>query len=169
MKYFLILSFSFFASTLFAHEGPPFPILVDHKFGEYKLSVWADPDTENGTFTFYPEGENLKKDDLYFEIKAHPQGRPEPILKSTALIPTEDKGRYSYTATLPFPTNETWDIIVVVKNKQNGDTLTSTTVPVEVTPPGPNKTEFVVYTLPFLLVAFIWVKVMIHKRRKKTP
>lgn len=158
-----------FTHTLFAHEGPPFPVLVDHKFGEMKLSVWADPDTENGTFTLYPEGPNLKKDDLYFEIKANPENQSGPILKSTALQAVEDKGRYSYTATLPFPTNGNWAVIVIVKNKQNGDTLTSATMTVEVTPPGPNKSEFVLYMLPFLVVAAIWLKVILRKRRKKTP
>ncbi len=168
MNIFLTLFFLLITNLTFAHEGPPFPILVDHPFGKYKLSVWADPDTENGTFTFYPEGAGLTKDELFFEIKAQPQKSAGPILKSTALKALEDKGRYSYTATLPFPTNEIWDVIVVVKNKQNGNTLTSATVSVEVTPPGPNKTEFVIYTLPFLAVAFIWVRFMMRKRRKKT-
>lgn len=167
-----LLSFIIFLlSSLFcvsAHEGPPFPIIVDHAFADFKLSVWADPDTENGTFTFYPEGKALKKDDLFFEIKAHPKDQEGPILKSTSLQAVEDKGRYSYNATLPFPTNGLWDVVVVVKNKQNGDTLTTATATIEVTPPGPNKGEFVLYMLPFLVVAAIWLKVIIRKRRKKT-
>lgn len=167
MKKIILLLTCFLSTTVLAHEGPPFPIVVDHIFGELKVSVWADPDTENGTFTFYPEGPNLKKDDLYFEIKANPKDQTGPILKSTALQAIEDKGRYSYTATLPFPTNGVWDVIIVVKNKQNGSVLTSTSVPVEVTPPGPNKSEFVLYMLPFLVVAAIWVRIVLYKRRKK--
>ncbi|MBO0721927.1 MAG: hypothetical protein J2P41_13975, partial [Blastocatellia bacterium] len=33
-----------------AHEGPPFPIIVDKNIGPCVLSVWADPDVGIGTF-----------------------------------------------------------------------------------------------------------------------
>src|SRR5688572_12373430 len=33
-----------------AHEGPPYPIIVDKAAGPCMLSVWADPDVGTGTF-----------------------------------------------------------------------------------------------------------------------
>ncbi|HEX8293582.1 MAG TPA: hypothetical protein VF570_17600, partial [Pyrinomonadaceae bacterium] len=33
-----------------AHEGPPYPILVDKNLGPSVASVWADPDVGTGTF-----------------------------------------------------------------------------------------------------------------------
>src|SRR5690606_31855498 len=33
-----------------AHEGPPFPIIVDERVGPYVVSVWTDPDIGIGTF-----------------------------------------------------------------------------------------------------------------------
>ena len=45
-----------------AHEGPPFPIIVDRKAGPYVASVWTDPDLGTGTFFVIlepPEGRNL--------------------------------------------------------------------------------------------------------------
>ncbi|HEX2163472.1 MAG TPA: hypothetical protein VHM02_05945, partial [Thermoanaerobaculia bacterium] len=33
-----------------AHEGPPYPIVVDRPAGPVLLSVWADPDVGTGTF-----------------------------------------------------------------------------------------------------------------------
>ena len=33
-----------------AHEGPPFPIIVDEPLGPYVVSVWTDPDIGTGTF-----------------------------------------------------------------------------------------------------------------------
>lgn len=171
----LILLIAFLLSSFsFAHEGPPFPILVDHVFGNSKISVWADPDTENGTFLIYPESQESQDskdskdspESLIFEVKATPKDQAEPILKSTALTSQIENGKASYTATLPFPTEGLWDVTIQVKNKQNGDILTSATIPVEVTPPGPSKTEFAVYLVPFLLIGAIWIRVILYKRKK---
>ena len=33
-----------------AHDGPPFPILIDRVAGPYQLSIWTDPDaTDDGS------------------------------------------------------------------------------------------------------------------------
>jgi hypothetical protein len=33
-----------------AHDGPPFPIVSDHRAGAYQIDVWTDPDaTDDGT------------------------------------------------------------------------------------------------------------------------
>ncbi len=165
MKNFFLLSAFLFSFAIYAHEGPPFPILVDHTFGDSKLSVWADPDTENGTFLFYPEGAT-SHETLLFEIKATPKDKNEPILKSTALSAQLEQGKHSYSATLPFPTEGFWNVTIQVKNKQNGDILTNVTIPVEVTPPGPSKTEFAVYLVPFVLIGAIWIRVILFKRKK---
>src|SRR5262245_37964467 len=34
-----------------AHEGPPFPLVVDQKVDRYVLSIWTDPDV--GTALFF--------------------------------------------------------------------------------------------------------------------
>jgi hypothetical protein len=31
-----------------AHEGPPFPIVVDQRRGNHLVSIWADPDVGTG-------------------------------------------------------------------------------------------------------------------------
>src|SRR5690606_18304045 len=43
-----------------AHEGPPFPVLLDEPAGDVLVSVWADPDIGDATFYIIvetPEGE----------------------------------------------------------------------------------------------------------------
>ena len=50
------------AAPALAHEGPPFPILVDQRVGPYVASVWTDPDIGTGTFFVIlepPEGKEL--------------------------------------------------------------------------------------------------------------
>lgn len=38
------------ATTISAHDGPPFPILADHQVGRYSVSIWTDPDaTDDGS------------------------------------------------------------------------------------------------------------------------
>lgn len=166
MKKIILLTAFLLSSFSFAHEGPPFPILVDHAFGNSKISVWADPDTGSGTFLFYPEGTEHSQESLIYEVKATPKDQTEPILKSAALNAQTENGKTSYTATLPFPTEGWWDVTIHVKNKQNGDILTSAMIPVEVTPPGPSKTEFAVYLVPFVLIGAIWIRVILYKRKK---
>ncbi|MBC7711689.1 MAG: hypothetical protein H7177_00015 [Rhizobacter sp.] len=166
-KYFFLFSM-LVISEVFAHEGPPFPILVDQKFLTNKISVWTDPDTEKGTFLFYPEGENLKGDDFIYQIKATPTTGPKEILSALAMKGEQQNGRFTYTATIPFPRAMVWNVEILVKNKQNGDVLLDQTLPVEVTPPGPNRTEILVYLIPFLIIGGIWIKVVIHKRKKTT-
>ena len=170
MKKMFILFSLLVISEVFAHEGPPYPILVDQKFLTYKLSVWADPDTENGTFLFYPEGENLKSDNYIYEVKATPQMGSKEILKGTSLQSVDEKGKFTYTATIPFSSEGMWNVEIKVKNKQNGDILLNQTIAVSVTPPGPNPMETLIYMIPFVLLGLIWIKVVIHKRKKKpTP
>jgi hypothetical protein len=153
-------------SEVFAHEGPPYPILVDHKFLNHKVSVWTDPDTDKGTFLFYPEGQGINPDDYIYIIKATPkEGAPE-ILSAIALKGQEQNGKPTFTATIPFSRAMIWNIEIVVKNKQNGDILVNQTLPVEVTPPGPTSTETLVYLVPFLLVGGIWIKAVLNKRKK---
>ena len=38
------------APPALAHQGPPYPILVDRVMGPGVVSVWADPDVGTGTF-----------------------------------------------------------------------------------------------------------------------
>ncbi len=169
-NFFLFLISLLVISEVFAHEGPPYPILVDQKFLTYKLSVWADPDTEKGTFLFYPEGENLNPNDYLYEIKATPkEANPTEILSGISLRSVDGSGKFTFTATIPFTREMTWNVQILVKNKQNGDIVLDQVVPVEVTPPGPNRVETLIYLIPFLLVGGIWIKVVIHKRKKTQP
>ncbi|MBC7430152.1 MAG: hypothetical protein H7336_16180 [Bacteriovorax sp.] len=153
-------------SEVLAHEGPPYPILVDKKFSNYKISVWTDPDTDKGTFLFYPEGENLKSDDFIYQIKATPQSGAPEILSALAMKGEQQNGYFTYTATIPFPKAMLWNVRILIKNKQNNEVLLDQTLSVEVTTPGPNRTETLVYLMPFLLVGAIWIKVVMKKRKK---
>ncbi len=153
----------FLSMSIWAHEGPAFPILVDRKIANFKLSIWADPDTGQGTFSLYLEGE--KNPNLSIDLAASPVDDSGHTLKAAGQLVDEDQKRSTYKAILPFDRSLNWN--VEFKLKENGTLISSFSLPLEVTPPGPNKLEFAVYLLPFLLVGFIWIRVVIAKKSQQ--
>jgi hypothetical protein len=92
-----------------AHEGPPYPILVDKTLGPCVVSVWADPDVGTGTFFFIlePTPGGRLPDDVRVELGVRPtSGRlPEAVYTATR----EDlSGRVQYKAEVPFDAQELW-------------------------------------------------------------
>ncbi|MDD4975923.1 MAG: hypothetical protein PHY93_16320 [Bacteriovorax sp.] len=167
MKFVLTLLISIFISHsiffgVFAHEGPAYPISVDRPINGAKLSIWADPDTGKGTFMLFLEGE--KTSNFTINMVAFPVDDPIHILKTTAQLSNEGEKRSTYSAALPFDRSIIWNIEFSLK--QNGNTVSTFMLPLNVTPPGPNKLEFAVYFLPFLLLGFVWVRVVIAKRKR---
>lgn len=179
---FIIVFYIILTATVFAHEGPAYPILVDHKIIgltsnnlelESRLSLWADPDTGMGTFSFYLEANNFssflrKKDQLDINILTYPANDITHILKGIASLDQKNSGaeRLVYVAKIPFDLSTKWDFEISLS--QNGRLLSNIKIPVDVTPPGPNRLEFIIAFLPFLLVGLVWIKVVIYKRKKSS-
>jgi hypothetical protein len=157
---FILLLISF--SSAFAHEGPPYPILIDQKVFENRLSIWADPDVGEGTFQFFLEDGNLKE--LAFtaiEIRAVSPKGIEDKQTYQAKHSSDDK----LVAILPFSSEGLWTLSVILKRPDGN--WEQVIVKVEVTPPGPSKLEFAIYTLPFLVAAFFWIKIFWYKHFRK--
>lgn len=163
----LILCFVFFYFFIFncllAHEGPPYPIVVDHAFNQSKLSIWADPDTGEGTFSFYIEGGN-SMEQISIELEASPADNLEKKLYAIAQYNPDNKNYISYIAKVPFDREALWNI--TFKLKRGEEILTTKMIPVEVTPPGPTRWEFAIFLIPFVIIGFIWVRVLLFKRKK---
>lgn len=147
-----------------AHDGPAFPILVDKSIGKIKLSIWADPDTFKGTFDLFLEGNSLS---LYrIELTASPVNDSSHQLKVEAL-PLQNIGDLkNFRAILPFDREVMWNVQFSLKQSDGAEN--TIIIPISVTPPGPNKFEFALYFLPFLLAGLIWVRVTFAKRKHST-
>lgn len=145
-----------------AHEGPPYPIIVDKTLGPCVLSVWSDPDVGTGTFFFIlepPPGGRLP-DDVRIEIGVHPvSGRlPEAVYAAER----EDAGgRVQFKALVPFDAEELWRVRVSLQSAQGGG---ETTTDVEVTPPGYGRWDLLIYLLPFAAVGALWLRAIIKGR-----
>lgn len=159
---FLILLQFVFPATGLTHDGPAFPILVNQKVDAISLSIWADPDTGEGSYFLYLEGPESSSYSI--TVLSTATDNPSEKLLQSAILTEKEDGKSSYKAIVPYTRAIMWN--VEFQLKQNGNTQKSIIIPIEVTPPGPNKLEFAVYFLPFILVGFLWVKVVLAKRKK---
>ena len=152
------------SAPAFAHEGPPYPIIVDKTIGPCVLSVWSDPDVGIGTFFFIlePAAGGQLPDDIQIDIGVRPvTGRlPEAVYAAER----EDQGgRAQFKALVPFDAEELWRVRVRVQSAQGGGDATTD---VEVTPPGYGRWDLLIYLLPFAAVGALWLRAIIKGRRR---
>ncbi len=156
----LIVFFLFFSSFSLAHEGPAFPVLVDKALKSFTVSVWADPDTGNGTYTLYFKPVNDVIESI--AVESYPLRDKSHKITGVAEKLAESAGQLPFRAVVVFDTEETWESEFTVKQKDG--TSEKVLVQVDVTPPGPSKWEFALYFLPFLLIGFVWGKAYLLKK-----
>ncbi|HEX8337666.1 MAG TPA: hypothetical protein VF621_13110, partial [Pyrinomonadaceae bacterium] len=92
-----------------AHEGPPYPILVDKTLGPSVASVWADPDVGTGTFFIILEphqGDTLPED-IRVEVVVRPADGHAPEAAHAAEREGV-RGRVQYKAEVPFDAEGPW-------------------------------------------------------------
>ncbi|HWS87958.1 MAG TPA: hypothetical protein VN282_13395 [Pyrinomonadaceae bacterium] len=145
-----------------AHEGPPYPIIVDKTLGPCVLSVWSDPDVGTGTFFFIlePARGGRLPDDIRIDIGVHPvSGRlPEAIYAAER----EDQGgRVQFKALVPFDAEELWRVRVRLQSAEGGGEAATD---VEVTPPGYGRWDMLIYLLPFAAVGALWLRALVKGR-----
>jgi len=155
-----------FATITTAHEGPPFPLLVDQKIDRYVVSLWSDPDV--GTALFFviisaPDAAQLPPD-LRVQIGVQPvSGRlPETFYSATR---ENVQGRIQYRADIHFDAQEFWRVRVRL---QSGQGTAETITTVEATPPGYGRWDLLLYLLPFIAVGLLWATAMVRKSRRRT-
>ena len=147
-----------------AHEGPPYPIMVDKMIGPCLVSVWADPDVGVGTFYIIldpPQGGTLPED-VTVEIGVQPvSGRlAEARYKA---VREALSGRTQFKAEANFDAQERWLTRIFLSSSQGGG---EASVEVEVTPPGYGRWDLLVYLFPFLLIGFLWLNAFLRRRRR---
>lgn len=143
-----------------AHEGPPFPVLVDEDRPPWVIDVWADPDVGLGTFWVQlraADGAALPEDTKVWVFAAPSDGRQEALRWPTE--PEPFRSGQQFVAEVELPTREFWSVRVLVESTAAG-TSHALSFNVEVTPPGYGPVDLLLYVWPFLAVAFLWWKAM---------
>ena len=156
---FLVLSFG---SLALAHDGPPFPIIVDQQVGPCVISVWTDPDIGQGSFFVITQG---APDDLTVHLDVQPASGRLPEVTYGAV--REDlRGQVQYKTMVNFDVQEQWRIRVRLSSSRGtGETVAF----VEPTPQGLGRWDLLLYLLPFLAVGFLWLRAFTTRRHKKDP
>jgi len=152
-------------AALSAHNGPPFPIIVDKIVGPCKISLWTHPDIGTGTFWVIVDplpGKNLPGD-LKVRVAVEPLSHriPERVFDA----PRDDSSaQLQYIGYVTFDRDEFIRARVLIDSARgHGDAAAS----VEVTPVAPKKWELYLYLSPFVLVGFLWFRAVTTRRRKR--
>ena len=153
-----LLVFSFSVRAL-AHDGPPFPIVVDQQVGPCVISVWTDPDIGEGSFFVITQA--APPNDLSVQIAVQPASGRLPEATYTAV--REDlKGQVQYKTMVHFDVQENWRVRISLHSAQgSGETIAF----VEPTPEGLGRWDLLIYLLPFLAIGFIWLRAFLSKKR----
>jgi len=151
-----------------AHQGPPFPILVDKPVGPYVASVWTDPDIGTGTFFVVldaPKGHKLPAK-TSVRIGVQPVSKRLPEVFYDGEPQRVDEGA-RYLAKVRFDKGEMWRTRIVIGGSEGGGELAAE---VEATPDGIlGPLGSLVYALPFLAVGFLWIKAVLRRRAGGAP
>lgn len=150
------------AHRVAAHEGPPFPMIVDQLVGDRSVSLWGDPDI--GTATFFVVLEPVEDGELpptRIRIGVQPiSGRLDEVFYDAEPQKVRYGARFVTEAELD--RGEMWQIRVLVEGPEGGELTTE----VEATPDGTiGPIGLLVYLLPFLAVGFLWLKMALRRRQ----
>jgi hypothetical protein len=145
-----------------AHEGPPFPIIVDQRVGPCIVSVWTDPDVGDSTFFVIvnaPPGAAIPAD-LKVQLGVQPtSGRLAEVVTETQR--EDQRDQVQYKAVVFLDAQEMWRVRVVLKSAHGGGEASAT---VEATPPGYGRWDLLIYLLPFVAIAVLWLRAVIRRR-----
>jgi hypothetical protein len=148
-----------------AHAGPPFAIVSNRATGPYIVSVWTDPDsTEDGSAggRFWVTTNARLPADTHIHVSIRPLDRPgrtetaraEPVAgdpsNRLAALVMDHEGRFYVRVSIEGPLGPA---SVEAEVQATYD---------ERPPPA----MIAIYLLPFGLVGFLWVKLLLRRRRR---
>lgn len=156
-------------AVLGAHEGPPYPIVSDRVVAGYELSVWTDPDsTDDGspggrfwvTLRARQAGQSIPADTrVDVAITPLDQGQARQVVRAVPV----DGAVTNQLAALVMDHEGRFAVRVVVDGSMGrAEVNAEVDATYDLRPP---PMLIAVYVLPFLLVGFLWIKLMLRRRR----
>jgi hypothetical protein len=151
-----------------AHEGPPFPILMDKPLAEYVVSVWADPDIGEAKFFVVVEsaegGPPRQAPEVSMWVEPVNQRRPRNSYPAKLRVL---RNQMQFEAKPHFDQRDMWK--VGFQLTAPGGTTHELTTEVESTPPGYGPWDLAIYLFPFVLLGGMWMAAMIRRRTSHMP
>jgi hypothetical protein len=153
---------------VFTHSGPPFPLVSDRIAGPYQLSLWTDPDaTDNGSaagqfwlMVQLSDGAPLPSDTrALIEIRAQDRAGDT---RSAQTSPVDGNVSRQFAALLmdhegPFAVQAT---ISGARGTAGVNATVDATYDLR-----PARWLLGLYVLPFVAVGFLWLKLLLRRRR----
>jgi hypothetical protein len=153
-----------------AHSGPPFPIVSNRVVGSYELSVWTDPDTTD-------DGSAAGR----FWVMIHAARAGATIASATratvSVTPLTGGGPARTAGTEPVRGDVSSQFVALVMDHE-GRFRVSVAI---AGPLGPAEVDaevdatydlrpaswlIVLYVMPFVLIGFLWIKLLLRRRRR---
>lgn len=156
------------SASLLAHNGPPYPIVSNRVAGNYQVSLWADPDaTDDGSADgrFWVAVNTAQRGaalppDTEVKISIWPADRPASVRTAIASpvehepsrwfagFAIDHEGRYGVKAAIEGPLGpaEVEAVLDAAYDQR------------------PQPFTVLLFILPFLLIGFVWVKLILMRR-----
>ncbi|WP_436715841.1 hypothetical protein U8335_26860 [Roseiconus lacunae] len=154
-----------YVNRVAAHEGPPFPIIVDEPIGQWRVSVWTDPDIGDARFFVIVENSHgelprtVPAVELWTQPVSKRLDRVSYHAKKQAL-----RNRVQFFAKPTFDMRDFWTVgIRLIDSKGVAKQLTAE---VESTPPGQGIWDLAIYLFPFLLIGGVWIFAMVRRMKQ---
>jgi len=152
-----------------AHDGPPFPILIDRVAGPYQLSIWTDPDaTDDGS----------AGGQFWVRLKAVHGPLPEGTRATVSIMPRDRAGSELSAPAAPVRGDATNQFAALVMDHEGrfavrvtvAGPLGAATAAAETDATynlRPAPYLIALYAVPFVLVGILWGTLLV--RRRRTP
>lgn len=161
-----------FAPRAEAHDGPPYPVLVDESLQGWTFSVWADPDVGTGTFFYYlepPDGTDAR--DVVVRVVSEPVDGSAPLVQSLSIAAEPDEP-FQQVGELPFAHRGAWATRFVLESAVSADdggvadaaVIGARAIELEVTPPGFGFFYALWFAIPFATVGALWLRALCAQR-----
>ena len=150
-----------------AHDGPPFPIVEQQRFGPYIVSVWTDPDVglEKGKFFIILKpapGTTLPEE---LDVKVCVQPKSGRLKEECYDAEKQDlRDQVQYKAEVEFDQQEMWKVRVLLRRGDGKGEVVEVQSEVEATPPGYGPWDLLIYGFPFILFGSLWLYAALRRR-----
>ena len=150
----------------FAHQGPPFPILMDSPAAGAVVSVWADPDIGEARFFIVVESpaggppRTTPRVSMWIEPVSGRLDRTNCLAKLQTI-----RNQVQFEANPYFDQRDVWN--VGFRLTTSGGQIEELTTQVESTPPGFGPWDLAVYLFPFVFLGGMWLIAMARRRNMK--
>ena len=150
-----------------AHDGPPYPIVIDRVVGALSVSVWSDPDTTDdgsagGQFwvILAPVSGASPVEDPRVTVAVQSAEHPEARGEIAAAREGTDTSRWF--AALPMANEGRFHVTVTIAH---GQEIHRVEAEVEATyDERPAPILLAIYAVPFVLAGVLWVKLLARRR-----